>query len=61
MEWHVSKRKHGTKSLYKLVCDNHLSPKLGKARVKNITHADIAKLHRKMQDSHIPEGASVAA
>jgi integrase len=45
---HVSKLKSGTIIAYTAIITNHLIPKLGKLKVKDVTRSDVARLHHEM-------------
>jgi integrase len=42
------KRKPSTISLYQIYFDKHVEPDLGKKKARDVTRADVAKLHRKI-------------
>jgi integrase len=46
---HVSKLKSGTIISYTAMITNHLIPKLGMLRVKDVTYSDVARLHHEMK------------
>ncbi len=48
---HVSKLKPGTVQSYTMIINNHLQPKMGKLRVKDVSYSDVAKLHHGMKDT----------
>ena len=50
-EEHVSKLKNGTIISYTAIITNHLIPKLGRLRVKDVTYSDVARLHHEMKDT----------
>lgn len=46
---HISKLKAGSVQSYNMIIKNHLLPKLGKLRVKEVRFSQVAKLHHEMQ------------
>lgn len=48
---HVSKLKPGTVQSYTMIINNHLRPKLGKLRVREVGHSHIARLHHGMANT----------
>ncbi len=48
---HISKLKTGTIQSYTMIINNHLQPKLGKLRVREVQYSDIARLHHGMKDT----------
>ena len=48
---HVAKLKPETRKQYTALHDKHFLSKLGRLRVKDISHSDIAKLHRELKET----------
>ena len=57
----VPKRKAGTRLMYRVLIDKHITPKLGKLKVADVEYRHVAKLHHEMAGTPYQANRMVAA